>query len=388
MQRPINHRKQRLYCPGPTPVPLDASIRALETNIYHRSPEFKEVFKETADKLKPFFDSDQSPLILTSSGTGALEAAVTNLTDYNDEVMVINGGKFGERWNLMAKAYGCHTHTLEIPWGQSPNIDEIEKVLKANPNIKALFIQANETSTGVAFPIETIAKRVRSISSEILIIVDAVSALVAHHVKLNSWDLDCIISGSQKGFGVPPGLAFLSMSKRAIDRMSTRPRFYFDLKKEFKNQIEGQSCWTPATSLILTLNRSLDYLCELGVDGCVEHHKAMSEACREGVKALGLELFSQDHHSQALTAINLPESIDGNKLIKLCRERYGAYFAGGQDQAKGKIVRIAHLGIFDQFELITGLSILEQGLSDLGYEFELGASLTAATRHMRNRHQP
>lgn len=387
MTEAIANRTNRLFCPGPTPVPLDASIQSLHTDIYHRSGEFKAIFADVRKRLTPFFDSKVSPVILTSSGTGALEAAVVNLTEVNDEVLVINGGKFGERWQKLTSGYQCKVHEIKLTWGHAPDIEAVLDVLRANPNIKSMFIQANETSTGVAFPIKEIAENVRKLRPEILLIVDAVSALIAHHVKLDSWGLDCVISGSQKGFGVAPGLAFIALSERAWQtaKNNLRPKFYFDLNTELKTQVNGQSAWTPATTLVLSLQAALDKLEALGVDGCVAHHKLMAEATRDAMHALNLELFSQSHHSQALTAAKLPNQIDGNALLSHARERYGAFFAGGQDQVKGKIVRIAHLGIFDCFYLLQAIQALEFSLLDLGHKCEPGAGVTAATKLIRKK---
>jgi aspartate aminotransferase-like enzyme len=381
MQKLPNIRN-RLFCPGPTPVPQEAALASLQTDLYHRSPEFKQHFVETRSLLRPFFDANEDPLILTSSGTGALEAAMVNFTTEGDEILVINGGKFGERWEKLGHAYGCQVTTIQVEWGDAPEIDEIRSRLKAAPQTKAIFLQANETSTGVAYPIQDIARTVREVAPDCLIIVDAVSALVAHHVKLQSWDLDCVISGSQKGFGVPPGLAFLAASERAWNRLSGRSRFYFDLARERKGQKDGQTAWTTATSLVMGLKAALGQLNEVGVDGCVNHHRRMAEACRSAAESLGLELFSRRYHSQSLTAIRLPDRCDGTQLVKICRERYGAVFAGGQDQAKGKIIRIAHLGIFDQFDTLTALSAFEFGLSEMGFVKQLGQGVAAAMQKL------
>ncbi|MFW7378019.1 MAG: pyridoxal-phosphate-dependent aminotransferase family protein [Oligoflexus sp.] len=374
--------RPRLFCPGPTPVPNEAAIAALHTNIYHRSADFKQHFQRARSLLCDFFDSPEGPIILTSSGTGALEAALVNLTSPGDEILVINGGKFGERWQKLGQTYQCSVDVIEVSWGQSPEINDILTKLQSRPNTKALFLQANETSTGVAYPIEEIARAVRKQRPEILIVVDAVSALVAHHVKLKSWDLDCVISGSQKGFGVPPGLAFLALSERAWSHISKRPRFYFDLLRERQAQAEGQTAWTPATTLVLSLEVALQKLHEIGVDACVAHHALMAKACRAAAGALGLELYSQSHHSQALTAIRLPSGMDGSQLVKVCREKFGAIFAGGQDQAKGTIIRIAHLGVFDQFDIITALSAFEFGLREMGSRHDIGVGVQAAMKTM------
>lgn len=378
----LPHVRPRLFCPGPTPVPSEAAIASLQTNIYHRSSEFKSHFIHCRQMLREFFDSQEEPIILSSSGTGALEAAMVNLTSVGDDILVINAGKFGERWQKLGQSYACRVNVIQVPWGQVPEIGVILAQLKQNPKTKAIFLQASETSTGVALPIEAIAKAIREQFPDILIVVDAVSALVAHHVKLKSWDLDCVISGSQKGFGTPPGLAFIALSERAWSKLSERSRFYFDLQRERQGQQDGQTAWTPATTLVLTLEAALEKLTELGVDRCVNYHVKAAESCRQAAAALGLELFSQSHHSNALTAIKLPEGMDGKQLVKLAREKYGAIFAGGQDQAKGKIIRIAHLGIFDRFDILNALSAFEFALRDMGSRHEIGIAVQAAMKTM------
>ena len=381
---PIPHLRNRLFCPGPTPVPQRTALAGLETNVYHRSAEFKEVLIRCRQGLRPFFGSKDDPIIFTSSGTGALEAALVNLTDEGDEVLVVNGGKFGERWTKLAARYRCKVHEIAIDWGESPDPEQLVARLQDEPKIRAVFLQANETSTGVAYPVESIAKAIRAINQDVLIIVDGVSALVAHEMDMQSWDIDCVVSGSQKGFGIPPGLSFLALSERAKSSLSQRPRFYFDFEKEFQGQQKGESAWTPATTLLFSLEQSLQELNHFGAKNMVSYHARMAEACRQAVQALGLKLFSRRHHSQALTAICLPTDIDGVALVKHAKSKYGAYFAGGQDQAKGKIIRIAHLGIFDQFDLLTAVSAFEFCLRDFGYKFDLGSGVAAAMLAISN----
>lgn len=379
--------KNRLFCPGPTPVPLEIGMSALESNMYHRTDSFREVVLSCRRGLAPFFNTTEDPIILTSSGTGALESAVVNLTNEQDQVLVINGGKFGERWEKLASSYKCQLIPFKIEWGTSPDLKELEKLLSDNPNCKAVFFQANETSTGVAFPVEHIAATIRKVAPQALIIVDAVSGLIAHKIDMNNWGLDCVVSGSQKGFGIPPGLSFISLSERAWNSLTARPKFYFDLKKERAGQKTGETSWTPATTLILSLKSALDKLNVLGPDGCDLHHRKLALACRAAVEAIGLELFPRSHLSQALTAVKLPNSIDGSKLIKLCREKYGAIFAGGQDHLKGKILRISHLGFVDHLDLVSGIAALEMGLASLGFEFNLGAGTGAAMKTLLQQEQ-
>lgn len=369
--------KDRLYCPGPTPVPQAAAIAALQTNVYHRTDLFREKILHARKLLQGFFGSSEAPLILTSSGTGAMEAAMVNLTNPKDQVLVLNGGKFGERWVKLASAYQCEVISYEIPWGEVPKTDHIKKLLDTHPDIKAVFFQANETSTGVAYSVKEIAQTIKA-SSQAFIVVDAISALIAHDLPMDQLQIDCLLSGSQKGFGIPPGLAFIALSDRSWKNLSTRPKFYFDLKKEREGQAKGETAWTAATTLVESLIVSLELLAKIGPKACETHHKRLAHACQRAALAMGLKLYSKSHHSNALTAIELPPGVDGNKLLKYCRGRFGTVFAGGQDHLKGKIIRLAHLGIVDELDLIGGIAALEMGLQRLGSAHKLGAGVTAA----------
>lgn len=371
--------KDRLYCPGPTPVPQASAIAALQTSVYHRTDLFREKFLHARNLLKPYFASEEAPLILTSSGTGAMEAALVNLTQAGDKVLCLNGGKFGERWGKLANAYGCQTLIYDFPWGESPSLDKLHDLLISHSDIKAVFFQANETSTGVAYPVREIASLIKA-NSQALIVVDAISALVAHHIPMDEIPIDCLLTGSQKGFGIPPGLAFIALSNRGWSALSKRPRFYFDLKKEREGQAKGETAWTPATTLVESLIPSLELLSQQGPRACEAHHALLAQACRAAAEAMGLKLFSKSHHSQALTAIELPQNFDGSKLLKYCRARFGTVFAGGQDHLKGKIIRLAHLGVVDELDLIGGIAALEMGLHKMGHSFALGQGISAAMK--------
>lgn len=375
--------KDRLYCPGPTPVPHAAAVAALQTSVYHRTDLFREKFLHARKLLHPFFASSEAPLILTSSGTGAMEAAMVNLTAPSDKILCLNGGKFGERWGKLGKAYGCETIVYDFPWGEAPSQDKIVEILKKNPDVKAVFFQANETSTGVAYPVRELATLIKA-NTQALIVVDAISALVAHHLPMNEIPIDCLLTGSQKGFGIPPGLAFIALSDRAWSNLSKRPRFYFDLKKEREGQAKGETAWTPATTLIESLIPSLELLSRLGPKGCDMHHARLATATQKAATAMGLKLFSKSNHSQALTALELPVGFDGGKLVKYCRTRFGTVFAGGQDHLKGKIIRLAHLGVVDEFDLIGGVAALEMGLHKLGHPFTLGHGVSAAMESLNS----
>ena len=368
----------RLFCPGPTPVPR-AALDAADSfaSMYHRSDEFYKVSLRCSELLKPVFGSSTSPIILTSSGTGAMEAALVNLTSPGDKVVVVTGGKFGERWEKMAKAYQCATEVIAVEWGTAPTPDQIVDVLAKNPDTKAVFLQANETSTGAYNPIQEIAAAIRK-KWDGLLIVDCISSLGAHAMKMDDWQIDAVVAGSQKGFGIPPGLAFISLRASAWKKLSPRPRFYFDLERERKGQAEGRSAWTPALSLMLSLHATLEIMSQDGIGAMLTHHDQLARAARAATTAMGLQLFAKSCPSNALTAITVPDGLDGSKLVKRLRQRFGMYFAGGQDQLKGKIVRFAHLGFVSRFDLLDGVAALEFALREEGHKLDLGAGAKAA----------
>ena len=368
--------KDRLFCPGPTPVPMAARLAAMDASVYHRSQPFYDSFLRCRELLAPMFGSQNTPLILTASGTGAMEAAMVNLTGPGDKVLCISAGKFGERWGKLAEAYQCNTSIIEVEWGQAPSPAKIGDFLKANLDTKAVFIHANETSTGVFFPLEEIMREIRA-QSDCLVIVDAISALGAHELKMDAWKIDCVVAGSQKGFGIPPGLAFICMADRVWQHLSKRPRFYFDLAREQKNQVTGATAWTPATTLVASLKVALESLHHIGLDNVVSHHQKMTKGVRSGARALGLGLLAESHYSSSLTAIVLPAEISGKRLVKRLASQYGAIFAGGQDRLEGKIVRFAHLGFVDRFEVISGMAALEFALLDEGLRFTPGVGVAA-----------
>lgn len=368
-------KRPRLFCPGPTPVPGVARKAMQHLDTYHRTDDFYQEFQRCRELLAPFFGAKRLPLILTASGSGAMEAAVTNFTASGDEVLVVVGGKFGERWQKLCIAYGCKPLVLQVKWGEAPLPSDVAELAKGK---KAVFFQANETSTGAFFPVKEIALALRQSGFEGSIVVDAISALCAHPIELDSWGLDCVVSGSQKGFGIPPGLAFVGLSERAESLFSSRERFYFDLRLELKGQGNGQSAFTPATSLILGLKASLERMLEFGIEEVFGHHQRLADAARASCIAMGLELLAAKFPSNALTAMKLPTGINGSALIKTITANDGAILAGGQDALKGKIIRLAHLGFIDRLDLICGIAAIEFGLTQVGHEFELGSGVSAA----------
>lgn len=369
----------RLFAPGPTPTPAVVKAAYQQTDIYHRSKEFETLVKECSEMLKRLFGTTTQPVLLTSSGTGAMEAAVVNLTSPGDEVIVLSCGKFGERWQKIAANYECQVQMVTAPNGKVPTVTDLKEALKRCPKPRAVFFQAHETSTGVRLPVEELAAAIRALSKDIMIIVDAVSSLGAHEIKMDQWSLDCVISGSQKGFGVGPGLSFVALSNRAWQDLSKRSRFYFDLEKERKGQETGRTAYTPAINLVLGLHAALVEISQLGVDQFLAHHERLGRATRAAVAALGLELFVDTNAiSNTLTAIKVPSAINGADVLTFAKARYGAIISGGQDDLKGKIIRFSHLGFVSPFQLIEGLAALEFALSDAGWEFQIGVGVSAA----------
>ncbi len=365
----------RIFSPGPTPVPLEARLAPLDSEVYHRTDDFYELHLKCSELLRPIFGCNRLPVILTCSGTGGLEAAMINLTAPGDEVIVVNGGKFGERWEELALRYGCQTRLVKVAPGMAATASELEPVLATCRFPRAFFIQANETSTGVRHPVADLAARVRARFPDCLIVVDAISSLGAHPLNMNVDGFDCVVSASQKGFGLNPGLAFVALSDRAWESLSARPRFYFDLAKEFKGQSKGRSAWTPAIGLIQGLSIVLQKIHGVGIDAMVRNHEQLAGAVRAALPAMGLELFARTHPSNALTSILVPGGMDGTKLQSVIRDRYGVTIPGGQDELKGKILRLSNLGFVNRFDLVHAISAIEFGLRDMGYKPASGTGL-------------
>jgi len=373
---------KKLFTPGPTTI-SDEAIRAMSVpSTYHRSAEFYDSFSNCRKLLAPFFGSSSLPYIFTSSGSGAMEAAIVNFTNPDDEVLVVVGGKFGQRWSEISDSYDCRTTKIAIQPGSSPSVDQVSNALKQNPNLKAVFIQASETSTGAFYPIERIATEIRS-QFDGLIIVDAISALCAHEIKMDDWGIDIVVGGSQKGLGTPPGLSFIALSPKATEHFSNRPRFYFDLKREMKGQDQGRSAFTPAAGLIMGLEQALTTLNRYGVDQVIGHHKKLADAARAAISGLGLELFVKDSYSHAVTSFLPPVGISADDLLKSMKAEDQIIFSGGQDDLKGKILRIGHLGFMSRLELLTGICALEFALAKLGAKNSFGAGVSQAMQVLK-----
>src|SRR5438067_11336021 len=349
--------------------------------VHHRSPEFEAVFGRVREGLGWLFQTKQDVLVFAASGTGAMEAAFVNFLRKGDTAVVVDGGKFGERWGKFAKAYGVNAVTLKCEWGHPAEPGAVEKALRENPSAKAVYVQANESSTGVYHPIRELAQV--TARSPAILVVDAISALGAMPLPMDEWGIDVLVSAGHKALGLPPGIAFLAAGDKAwkLNESADLPRFYFDVRRERENQRKNQTAWTPAISLVEGLDESLAMFREAGLEKVFERHQRMARAARAGMQALGLTLFSKSP-SPAMTTVEAPAGVDSEKLVKHLFAKYGIKLVGGQDAAKGKIFRIAHLGYFDDFDMLVVVGAIERGLKDLGARIELGKGLAAAQAAM------
>jgi aspartate aminotransferase-like enzyme len=374
-------KKIRLLTPGPTPVPERLSLRMAQPIVHHRSPEFEQVFARVREGLQWLFQTRQDVVQFASSGTGSMEAAFVNFLRRGDEAVVVDAGKFGERWGKLAKSYGVDAVTLQVEWGSAVDPAQVERALREHPAAKAVFVQANESSTGVAHPVQQLAQVTKG--REAILVVDAISALGAFDLPFDAWGIDVMVSACHKALGLPPGISFLAASEKAtlLNETADLPRFYFDFKRERDNQRKNQSAWTPAISLVAGLDESLQMFKEEGLQACFARHERLARGARAGMRALGLELYSKAP-SAAMTTVLAPSGVDSEKLVKHLFTQYGIKLVGGQDAAKGKIFRIAHLGYFDDFDMLVVVGAVERGLKDLGAKVKLGAGLAAAQEAM------
>ena len=371
--------KKYLLAPGPTQVPPEVLLRMAHPMIHHRSPDFTPVMEEVSAGLKWLFQTSNDVLILASSGTGAMEGSVSNFLTTGDKVITVNGGKFGERWGKICKAFGINVVEIMVEWGDAVDPSVISDLLKKDPSIKAVYVQASETSTGVAHDVKTIGEIVKNYP-DTMFVVDAITALGVFDIKPDEWGIDILITGSQKALMLPPGLAFASVSEKAWRKNETAkcPRFYFDFKKERDNIKKNTTAYTPAVSLIIGLQQVLKSLKEEGLENIFARHRLLATATREGMKGFGLELLPKTSPSDAVTAVKAPEGFDGQQIYKRLRERHGITAAGGQDHLKGKIFRISHMGYCDKFDVITAIAATEMVLKEMGYTGELGSGLRRA----------
>lgn len=373
--------KHYLFSPGPTPVPPNVLREMSRPIIHHRTPEFEEILCQAIDDLKYVFQTQNDVIIFASSGTGGMEAAVSNFLSKGDKAISVRGGKFGERWSEICENYGVDVENIDVEWGEAVDPQIIAHILKNNNRIKAVFTQACETSTGVAHDIKTIAETVKSYP-DTLMVVDAITALGVYDIPTDKWGLDVVITGSQKALMLPPGLAMVSVSKKAWEfyEKSDLPKFYFDLRKERDSLKKKQSAYTPAVSMIMGLKEALSDIKKEGLKKVFERHERLARATRTAMEAIGLELFAKDNPSNSVTAVKVPDGIDGLSITKILSKDYGITIAGGQSQAKGKIFRISHMGYVDAFDILMVISAVEVVLKRLGYDVSLGKGVGAAQK--------
>jgi aspartate aminotransferase-like enzyme len=377
-------RKTRLFTPGPTPLLPAAQFAMAAADIHHRTPEFRALYLKVLAQLKVFVGTQNDVLLLSSSGTGAMEASVSNLTSPGDEVLVLTAGKFGERWVGLAKAFGCEPDVVTAPYGQTFDLEAVRAALK--PEHRVVFLQATETSTAVRHDVEAIAKLVKG--TDALLVVDGITGLGTTHFDVDGWGIDVLIGGSQKAVMIPPGLSYLSVSEKAWAAMekSKNPRYYFDLRKERKNAVKGESAYTPAVALVAGLGAALDYIAgqaggdlEKGRIALVDNAQVNAAATRAGLVALGFTLFAPTAPAAAATAVAVPEGMNSSDVVKALKTRFATVIANGQGEMQGKIFRVAHLGFFDYLDTVALLGAMEHIAKDtLGLPVKYGQAVAAA----------
>ena len=381
-------RKTRLYTPGPTPLLPAAQFAMAAADMHHRTPEFRALYQKVLAQLKVFVGTKNDVLLLSSSGTGAMEASVSNLTSPGDPVLVLTAGKFGERWVDLTKAFGCTVDVVKAPYGETFKLDEIRAALK--PGHKAVYLQATETSTCVRHDIQAIAALLKEAAPHVLLVVDGITGLGTTHFDVDGWGIDVLIGGSQKAVMIPPGLAYLSVSDKAWAAMekSKSPRYYFDLRKERKNAVKGESAYTPAVALVAGLGAALDYIAgqangdlEEGRIALIDNAQLNAAATRAGLVALGFTLFAPTAPAAAATAVAVPEGMNSGDVVKTLKTRFALVTANGQGEMQGKIFRVAHLGFFDYLDTVALLGAMEHIAKDtLGLPVEYGRAVAAAQK--------
>jgi len=379
--------KNRLFTPGPTPLLPAAQTAMASFSLHHRTADFRALFTRVLADMKDFIGTKNDVLVLASSGTGVMEGSVSNLTSPGDKVLVLTAGKFGERWRDLTKSFGCAVEVISAPYGQTFSRNEVRE--KLTSEVRVVYVQATESSTGARHDIKSIAQLVRGKGDDTLLVVDAITGLGTTHFDVDGWGIDLIIGGSQKALMIPPGLAYCAVSERAWKRTETTksPRYYFDFRKERKAAAKGESAYTPATSLFAALGAALDFVRQMGNgdlaagrEALVNNAELAAEMTRAGIKALGLELFAPSAPAAALTAVKSPAGLDSSKIVKEFRDKFSAVVANGQgDDMKGKLFRVAHIGYYDYLDTIGLLAALEQVLSSVtGKDVEFGSAVRAA----------
>ncbi len=370
-------KKNYMFTPGPTMVPHEVLLAEASPMIHHRTAEFSAILQETTEGLKKLFGTDQPVYTVMGSGTAAMEAAVANVCSPGDTAICAPAGKFGQRWADLCEAYGCEVVSVEMEWGQSLKPDRLAAALEANPEARAVYITQSETSTGALTDVEAVAAVTRE--SEALLGVDAITGIGVHPFRMDEWGVDIVVSGSQKGCMIPPGLGFIAVSPRTWDAVEacTSPRYYLDLAAMRKSWEKTTTPWTAAVSLVQALRKALQMMFEEGIEEIHARHARLAGVARAAVRAIGLELVAETP-ANGVTAVWGPEGIDTGELVTHMRDRYGVQIAGGQAHLKGRIFRIGHMGYVSEEDLLVAVATLEKSLRDLGYEFEAGAAVGAA----------
>ncbi len=372
-------KKHYLMTPGPTPVPEEIRNEMARPMIHHRTKEYQAIFKDATEGLKKIFKTSGDLFTFTSSGTGAMEASIVNVLSPGDKIIVVRGGKFGERFGEIAKAYGVEVIAIDVEWGDAPKPEVIKETIKKNPGVKAVYTTLCETSTATVYDIKAIGEVLKG--TDVLFIVDTISGLGADRFENDAWGVDIAICGSQKGLMIPPGLAFCSVSQKAWKAVETSklPKFYFNFKKYKKAYADTDTPYTSAITLVIGLKKAVEMINAKGVDNAIAEHDNMARAFRAACTAMGLTIFSK-HPSSGVTGVNAPAGINADDLIKLLKTEYGVTFAGGQEALKGKIFRVAHMGGIDREHTMEAIKALEEALTKLGYKFKKGSGVEAASK--------
>ena len=373
--------KYRLLAPGPTPVAAETALAMAVPTPHHRGSAFRAIFESVRARLAPVFGTRGDVLVLTCSGTGAMEASVVNLLSPGDVAVTVRGGKFGERWSELLAVHGCGEVPIDVTWGESVDPRAVERALDAHPEARAVYVQATETSTGVLHPVREIAAITRA-RPDVALVVDGITAVGVLPIPMDEWGIDVLIAGSQKAFMIPPGLAFIALSDKAwaMSERARLPRFYFDLRRERDTQAKGQTAWTPAISLVLGLSEVLDRLHAEGLDAAYARQARLAAATRAALEALGCRLVARSSPSPALTAAFAPAGVDAAALVRRLRDDHGVVVSGGQGDLKGRILRIGHLGYVDGFDVLAVAGAVELALAAEGHEGTIGVAVTAAQR--------
>ncbi|MCL2503908.1 MAG: alanine--glyoxylate aminotransferase family protein [Coriobacteriia bacterium] len=373
-------QKKYLMTPGPTPVPAEVLLAMAAPIIHHRTPDFSAAFAESISGLKYVLQTEGDVLLFASSGTGAMESAIANSFCPGDTVIVCRNGKFGDRQKQICETYGLRVIDLRYEWTQVVDPADVAKALEEDPDVRGVIVTQSETSSGVLNDVRAIGGLVRGCPDTVLI-VDSITGIGAVECKTDEWGLDVVMTGSQKGLMLPPGLAACSVSEkawRAYER-STLPKFYFDWKRYQSNVLKDTTPFTPAVTLVLGLNVALRMIREEGLEAVIARHARLAGAARAGCEALGLKLFAPlEGRGNAVTPVWVPDGVDGKAIVKTLKDKHGVTIAGGQDDYAGRILRIGHLGYFGDFDIITTLAALEMTLAELGYDFEAGLGIKAA----------